>query len=780
MIKRASSSEVFDIYAGIMISKRANFLTFLKEISEAAPKIENVVLEAPKLAAAKSALGGSSHVAVGLEGLSKLGGAEVNTIFKNLHSAGSVDDGAREILKVADSHGYKFDKIDDFLSKYGDDFKRMSEELETKFGPGTSQTEAEMIAFARKHSKTISFFNEAKLGKNGQLGKALEPSMISAGEFAIDNGRVGQSLNDLQSAAKGTSVIEKAKAVGGILRNTFQLLTVVGLGYAGYKFYNWINSDAGKEATDKNIEAMQTAIGCIEDLPIKAGSAAAAERSIIVQNLKDATDISKIANATDQKEIQDIYFKYSSAVELLSGSGSGSIANFVALISKEPSKNLDGYFAGNDFNSAAAGTAAGAVVGAGIGALFKSTLVGSAIGGVIGGFAGWFFVGNYYDDKLACLANAVDAAKEYDSKLSAAMQGAKSEETSAGTSGSSSTSGSFSGSSSGGSSGATSSGYSSGAYTSSSGSQTQRGDSGFSSDDISIVERILNAGVQEKLTGFSGIDLAREKKVIRSFVGACYGSKNAADIILKRNPSIIRYIDQLRQAAPALLSSPIDNNFQKNKSAESLIQVIYDSVRVLHKSVIRGNKTLGIINPGEEELTNLMRSWLGKEGYIFVDNKSAKNNWNKMNKTSKSINNQEFIRKAAETRVSYFGDANLGLKDQLTKSYYAGLTGMYNEQPKKRSSDYGDLYSLTDENLTLEAHPKSVTLAESMGKGGLVENGLEQKEKSTYVALTTPSGNFQSKYASTIGYLNKLAKAADDQGKKEVSKLIKQTIQNLK
>jgi hypothetical protein len=67
-----------------------------------------------------------------------------------------------------------------------------------------------------------------------------------------------------------------------------------------------------------------------------------------------------------------------------------------------------------------------------------------------------------------------------------------------------------------------------------------------------------------------------------------------------------------------------------------------------------------------------------------------------------------------------------------------------------------------------------------MGKGGLVENVLEQKEKSTYVALTTPTGNFHSKYASTIGYLNKLAKAADEQGKKEVSRLIKQTIQNLK
>ena len=155
----------------------------------------------------------------------------------------------------------------------------------------------------------------------------------------------------------------------------------------------------------------------------------------------------------------------------------------------------------------------------------------------------------------------------------------------------------------------------------------------------------------------------------------------------------------------------------------------------------------------------------------------------KMNKSSKSTNNQQLIRNAAETKVSYFEDAKLGLKDQLTKSYYTGLTGMYNEKPQKRTSDYKDLYGTqkeTGEDLIVQSHPKSITLAESMGKGGLVENHLEQQQKSIYVATTTPSGNFQSKYAQTINYLEKLSKAADNQGKKEVSRIINQTIKHLK
>ena len=125
----------------------------------------------------------------------------------------------------------------------------------------------------------------------------------------------------------------------------------------------------------------------------------------------------------------------------------------------------------------------------------------------------------------------------------------------------------------------------------------------------------------------------------------------------------------------------------------------------------------------------------------------------------------------------------MGLKDQLTKSYYAGLTGMYNEKPTKRPSDYKDLYGFQEEtghDLMAESHPKSVTLADAMGNGGLVENNLEQQQKSIYVATTTPSGNFQSKYAQTVSYLEKLAKAADSQGKEQVLRLINQTIQKLK
>lgn len=153
-----------------------------------------------------------------------------------------------------------------------------------------------------------------------------------------------------------------------------------------------------------------------------------------------------------------------------------------------------------------------------------------------------------------------------------------------------------------------------------------------------------------------------------------------------------------------------------------------------------------------------------------------------MKKLSTSTNLGTIKKKAEESKASYFGDASSGLQDSLTKSYYAGLTGMYNEKLPSRSSDYKDLYGFQEEtggDLVQQSHSKSVTLADAMGKGGLVENGLEQQEKSHYIATSTPSGNFQSKYAQTLSYLTKLAKAADDQGKKDVSKLINQTIKTL-
>jgi hypothetical protein len=754
MIKKASSSEVFDAYALRMISKRATLAKFLSDIFPQLERIGSTALDNAKLTSAVSRFP-SKAINDGVKSLSVSDAPELKKLFQDLHHASALKEGETKIIDLANLHGYSgFSKADDFLEQYAIDFEKMTDDFATKFGgPAASYTDADIVDFMTTHKKTIGVYNDIKLKERGPLGAIFKSDVVDAGKWARDNGRVGDTFQDIQSGMKGTSKFEKGKLIGLGLGFVLQLIPAgVGL-YYGNEVIEWAKSLTGKEATDEFKNSMEAAIECINAIPVIG--AAAAERDLIIKNLESAGKVATSLDTDNPEEVRKILYEYSSAIEQLGGSGSGSVANFIALISKDPGENIEGYFAGNKMTSSLGGAAGGAAIGA----LFGRTLVGAAIMGVIGGLAGWYFLGSYYEEEITCLSNAVAEAKKYDEELTAGIKKVQDDIKASG--GSSTTTGEDS--------------------KTRSGERGQSTGSEFSSDNISIVQRILEAGAGEKLTGFSGLDLAIEVKVVRSFVNACEGSQNAARTILERNPSITRYIDQLRQAAPALLSSPINDNFQKNKSAESLIQVIYDSIRVLHKSVIKGNKTLGIINPGEQQLTSLMRAWLEKDGFIF--NKSSKNNWNKMSKTSKSINNQEFIRKAAETRVSYFGDADSGLKDQLTKSYYAGLTGMYNEKPQKRPSDYDKFYGVQKEtgpDLVLQSHPKSITLADAMGKGGLVENGLEQKEKSTYVALNTPTGNFQSKYASTIGYLTKLAKAADEQGKKEVSKLIRQTIQNLK
>jgi hypothetical protein len=151
---------------------------------------------------------------------------------------------------------------------------------------------------------------------------------------------------------------------------------------------------------------------------------------------------------------------------------------------------------------------------------------------------------------------------------------------------------------------------------------------------------------------------------------------------------------------------------------------------------------------------------------------------NSINKTGLAMNKVAL----SKEKIKYHTDAVKGLEDKLTKSYFTGLDSMYNEKPKAKKPDYEKLYGFQEEtgfHLVQKSHPKSIYLAEAMGDGGLVENGFEQKVKSEGIALNRPSGNFQSKYAETHAYLEKLLKVAEKQNKTEACNLINQTINQL-
>lgn len=764
MIKKASSSEVFDIYARKMISKRADLRTgalrliqsFTSHSGSLAPEIERSVLSHV------SATGGlGARAERGIGALSGASSAEISTKMTGLVHGAHITEGAEQIIAAAQRAGYSGERNAlQFLQKYSTDFGKMATEYEALTASGTP-TPDKVVQFVRNNEKAIKFYNEVQ---SNTLKVVTEGEISAAGKIAAESGRSGLTLKEMAaeaasgagggagrastalSDAAGASAINAGKVmgmVGGGLGIMIQLGVLGGLIYGGYEAYKYVAGKVSEtfKTSDEHFQKVKDAMGCIDAIDLEPGAPAVQEREKVKKNLAAFARMESINEAMPNEEAKAIYDAGNAAGKELMGSGNGSLAGFVGMISEKPYDNLDGSILGNKYTSTGSGLIggglAGAAAGAAAGSKMTHTLIGAAIGGTLGGLAGFNLLGQWYDEEVNCLLSAGDAIKTIDDELAAAF-GVQEK----GTAGTDAVGGDRD------KPGAT------------------RQDSGGSAGSVSFLEKILSVAATQKLGGLPGIDITNERKLTESYIAASRGVENAATILLQKNPNIKSWIDSITKNYPALLSAPIDSKFVKNESVDGLLKSIYSAMQTTAENARKSKITL--------------RDQLAAEGTIIAT--SGKNNLNKMNKTSKSINNQELIRKAAETRVSYFGDANLGLKEQLTKSYYAGLTDMYNEKPQKRSSDYKDLYPQgeTGEDLILQSHPKSVTLADAMGKGGLVENGLEQKEKSTYVALKTPSGNFQSKYASTIGYLQKLAKAADSQGKKEVSKLIKQTIQNLK
>jgi hypothetical protein len=129
---------------------------------------------------------------------------------------------------------------------------------------------------------------------------------------------------------------------------------------------------------------------------------------------------------------------------------------------------------------------------------------------------------------------------------------------------------------------------------------------------------------------------------------------------------------------------------------------------------------------------------------------------------SKNTDNQRFEKQADDFSKSYYKDAvsDLNDSDKTLRSYFAGLGGLYDERLEKRKADFKSLYNVTDESgedLIYAAHPKEVVLSDAIGRGGLVENGLEQKRQTHGVALSAPTGNFRANYASRLDALKKLA-----------------------
>ena len=96
----------------------------------------------------------------------------------------------------------------------------------------------------------------------------------------------------------------------------------------------------------------------------------------------------------------------------------------------------------------------------------------------------------------------------------------------------------------------------------------------------------------------------------------------------------------------------------------------------------------------------------------------------------------------------------------------------------RNSKDYG-ITKETGKELIDDAHGKSPTMADAMGKGGLVENIVEQQEKDIEIALKMPRGTLPGVHAAVISELVRLADRLDSMGKHKEAMRVDETIGRL-
>jgi hypothetical protein len=101
----------------------------------------------------------------------------------------------------------------------------------------------------------------------------------------------------------------------------------------------------------------------------------------------------------------------------------------------------------------------------------------------------------------------------------------------------------------------------------------------------------------------------------------------------------------------------------------------------------------------------------------------------------------------------------------------------YTRNPK--TEEY-DVTKEEGKDLVEKAHKEDAQMASAMGKGGLVENIVQQQEKDIEVALKMPTGTLPGIHASVVSNLIKLANELDEAGKEEASKRVDAAIREIK
>ena len=101
----------------------------------------------------------------------------------------------------------------------------------------------------------------------------------------------------------------------------------------------------------------------------------------------------------------------------------------------------------------------------------------------------------------------------------------------------------------------------------------------------------------------------------------------------------------------------------------------------------------------------------------------------------------------------------------------------YTRNPK--TEEYG-VTEGEGKDMVEKAHEEDAQVASAMGKGGLVENLVQQQEKDVEIALKMPDGTLHGVHASVVSDLVKLANSLDESGNEDAAKRVDAAIKEIR
>ena len=128
------------------------------------------------------------------------------------------------------------------------------------------------------------------------------------------------------------------------------------------------------------------------------------------------------------------------------------------------------------------------------------------------------------------------------------------------------------------------------------------------------------------------------------------------------------------------------------------------------------------------------------KNYLILSKKCSKKSTASINKTNFNVMNK----KADQYSNKYYQDAvkDSG-NDAFMKTFYKEMSSEYEKKIERKVAERKDLmdFFYEQEHIMHQAHPNSTYVADAIGHGGLVENGVESHNILKNIGRKKPTGN---------------------------------------